>query len=450
MSIRLTQSEKQLFQLLKEVSVNKVVCRVAGGWVRDKLLGNDCDDLDVSLDTMMGYDFAMLLQGHAKGKIKNLFQVKANPTKSKHLETAKMTIMGLSVDFVNLRSESYEQNSRIPEIEFGTPLQDALRRDLTINSMFYNIHTDEIEDLTGMGLKDLQNKVIRTPLDPEKTFMDDPLRVLRVIRFASRLNFHLTKEIVDAAQLPHVLDDLARKISKERIGTEVLKMFNGPSPEDAIQYLESLQILRKLSGTCPLNTCKSDQDFEKSVLIAKLLRKTEQNPLFKTNSNSYFAAICVGLDSLHVLKEHYKQPTAVGEWVQQCLKAVPFIIEATKTKQTRLDLAKLVRKCCSIKCTDFNQIATFALCFAAQEDNFDSMALDFQELLLQIKKEELENAWNLKRLVKGDELMKLGVQKKELRDLLEETIHWQIENQKGTHEECLNYFKRRKINDRET
>lgn len=100
------------------------------------------------------------------------------------METAVIKVQNQLIDLVNLRSEEYGEESRVPEIKIGTPEQDALRRDLTINSMFYNINKGLIEDLTGRGLIDLKNKMANTPLQPLKTFVDDPLRVLRTIRFA--------------------------------------------------------------------------------------------------------------------------------------------------------------------------------------------------------------------------------------------------------------------------
>jgi tRNA nucleotidyltransferase (CCA-adding enzyme) len=92
------------------------------------------------------------------------------------------------IDLVNLRSEEYAADSRVPVIEIGTPEQDAMRRDLTVNALFYNINTGQIEDLTGKGISDLQARICRTPLDPLQTFMDDPLRVLRAVRFARRFD----------------------------------------------------------------------------------------------------------------------------------------------------------------------------------------------------------------------------------------------------------------------
>ena len=83
-------------------------------------------------------------------------------------------------------------------MRFGTPKEDAERRDLTINALFYNLHTERVEDFTGWGLRDVEDGIIRTPLDPLTTFKDDPLRVLRAVRFATRLNFQIVPEIKNA------------------------------------------------------------------------------------------------------------------------------------------------------------------------------------------------------------------------------------------------------------
>lgn len=145
-----------------------------------------------------------------------LTKIEAKPEQSKHLETATARVCDLSVDWVQQRGqEVYTEGSRIPTVvrvpaplpslsqlssqtdsavlpqAFGTPLEDAERRDLTINSLFYNLRTRLIEDQTGKGLADLgfvpgQPRKIRTPLEPVKTFHDDPLRVVRAVRFAAR------------------------------------------------------------------------------------------------------------------------------------------------------------------------------------------------------------------------------------------------------------------------
>ena len=90
------------------------------------------------------------------------------------------------------------------EVKLGTPTEDAYRRDLTINSLFYNINERKVEDFTGLGLKDLKEKIVRTPLEPKQTFMDDPLRLLRTIRFANRFEFTIHPDIFEAAKDPEI------------------------------------------------------------------------------------------------------------------------------------------------------------------------------------------------------------------------------------------------------
>jgi len=111
-------------------------------------------------------------------------------------------------------------------MEFGTAEEDAIRRDATINALFYNLNSDKLEDFTG-GLKDMEKKLIRTPMEPKQTFMDDPLRVLRLIRFASRLSFTIDPAAQNQMRNPLVQKALEQKISRERVGVEVEKMFKG-------------------------------------------------------------------------------------------------------------------------------------------------------------------------------------------------------------------------------
>ncbi|KAF9391080.1 hypothetical protein CPB97_007552 [Podila verticillata] len=252
MVIHLTEQEDEICSVLDEVAKRyeakqgkKVQLRIAGGWVRDKLLGLSCHDLDVGLDTMMGYDFAVLVNeymeslGHEK---RTIAKIATNPEKSKHLETATMVVLGMPLDFVNLRSEVYDEGSRIPsEITFGTPSEDAYRRDITINALFYNIHTRSVEDFTGKGLEDLKNGYIRTPLEPFETFWQDPLRVMRCIRFAARFQFNIADEAKQAILDPRIKQVLKTKISKERIGAELDKMIDdGAGRSTALGLIQEL------------------------------------------------------------------------------------------------------------------------------------------------------------------------------------------------------------------
>eukprot|EP00753_Platysulcus_tardus_P001200 PLAT11152.2.p1 GENE.PLAT11152.2~~PLAT11152.2.p1 ORF type:complete len:417 (-),score=214.04 PLAT11152.2:59-1309(-) len=166
-------------------------------------------------------------------------------TARQHLRTATACVMGVWIDFVNLRSEAYAADSRIPSVEIGTPLQDAERRDFTLNSMFFNLNSGQIEDQTGRGFTDLRDGIIRTPLPAADTFHDDPLRVLRAVRFAARYGFALTEDIREAIGSEAVVNALDSKVSRERVGKELDGMLKAATTEAvvrAIKLLVNLQL----------------------------------------------------------------------------------------------------------------------------------------------------------------------------------------------------------------
>ncbi|KAK2627812.1 hypothetical protein QTJ16_002458 [Diplocarpon rosae] len=259
--ITLTQQETQLRNLLLDVAryINeskeikeKIELRFAGGWVRDKLLDIPSNDIDTAINAMTGHAFSKKVQEYLKDRnnqtkhglgargLGNLYKISANPEKSKHLETVTTKIFGFDVDFVNLRKEIYSDDSRNPQMEFGTAKEDALRRDATINALFYNLHTDVVEDFTS-GLEDLTARRIRTPLEPKTTFTDDPLRVLRLIRFASRLDFTIDPASEAAMSDPAVMEALSSKISRERVGAELEKMLGkGRDPKGSLHLIDRL------------------------------------------------------------------------------------------------------------------------------------------------------------------------------------------------------------------
>ncbi|KAG6837904.1 hypothetical protein H0H93_013057 [Arthromyces matolae] len=298
MQITLTDQEAQVCELLdgctKALSEEKGIttsCRIAGGWVRDKLLGTQSNDIDIALSNMMGLEFAQHLSEFARKKgieTGSISKIAQNPDQSKHLETATFKFLGLDIDLVNLRSEEYASDSRIPtEVTFGTPLQDALRRDITINALFYNVHTREVEDHTEKGLEDLRNGIVRTPLPPRETFLDDPLRVLRCIRFASRFGFDLVPEIVDIAKDPTIQHALVTKVARERTGEELSKMMKGRDPLGAIQLISDLSLYSSIFSLIPshisstFSSLPTSQDtaFAAATIAHSLLNPHSASPL---------------------------------------------------------------------------------------------------------------------------------------------------------------------------
>ena len=287
--ISLIPQEEQLFQTIEQAAIafetnappfhnpclkkelglplitNPIEIRIAGGWVRDKIVNKSSHDVDIALDSLSGHHFAIIIQQYlihqqslsdqslsqnekAKDKKPKIAVIAANPSQSKHLETATMKIHNIDCDFVHLRGgETYSENSRIPTLkeDATTPLDDALRRDFTVNSLFYNLRKKHVEDWTGRGLTDLTSeKILVTPLDARITFHDDPLRVLRAIRFAVRYDLTLSNEIKMAAMSANVHESLHVKVSRERIGKELEGMLTGKNarPCVALKLMTELKL----------------------------------------------------------------------------------------------------------------------------------------------------------------------------------------------------------------
>lgn len=242
---RLSQEENEVFTIIRKVIETRTPSTQAfavGGWVRDKLLEKESNDIDIMLDNVSGADFAKMVTAYMG--VKDPHVIKENPEKSKFITTAKAYIplsngVTQEVDFAQARSEIYDGNSRIPIIKPATPQEDAFRRDLTINSMFFRINDFQIIDFTGKGIADLQQDVIRTPENPLKTFKDDPLRIFRVIRFSAKYNGKIDPETYTAMLNPELRNEIRNKVSKERIGAEITKMFSNPNSQYAITLLKN-------------------------------------------------------------------------------------------------------------------------------------------------------------------------------------------------------------------
>ncbi|OBA18037.1 hypothetical protein METBIDRAFT_47717 [Metschnikowia bicuspidata var. bicuspidata NRRL YB-4993] len=246
--------------------------RITGGWVRDKLLGDESNDLDIAINVLSGEDFAVQLMQWADStstslgdNAASLHTIKKNPEKSKHLETCTTKLFGLDVDFVNLRNELYSADSRVPQVEYGTAQQDAMRRDATLNALFYNINEDRIEDFTGHGLADLQAGILRTPLQPLQTFLDDPLRALRLVRFACRFNFTIEASTLEAMKDGHMKETLVNKISRERVGVELHKILESSNVPYGLRLINHVNLTDCLFDAGTL-TPSIQQANEKAVL----------------------------------------------------------------------------------------------------------------------------------------------------------------------------------------
>lgn len=155
--------------------------------------------------------------------------------------TAQLTFNGWKVEFVDARKESYPEDSRKPFVEKSSLLDDLKRRDFTVNTLVKDLDTGKILDLLGLGFEDLKKRIIRTPLDPDTTFKDDPLRMLRAVRFACRLGFVIHPEAKRGIQKNVEL--LKVKVSPERIKGELDLILSGENPARGVLLMDELKIL---------------------------------------------------------------------------------------------------------------------------------------------------------------------------------------------------------------
>lgn len=207
---------------------------VIGGYVRDLLLDRPSKDIDIVV-IGNGLDLAKTCAERLRVKKISLFE---------NFGTAQFVYKDLDVEFVGARKESYRRESRKPIIEDGTLIDDQNRRDFTINALAISLQKDNFGELIDPfnGTKDLEDRVIRTPLKPNRTYSDDPLRMMRAVRFASQLDFKIEKKSLESIRENAERLDI---ISKERIMDELNKIILSPSPSRGFNLLFSTKLLHQ-------------------------------------------------------------------------------------------------------------------------------------------------------------------------------------------------------------
>jgi poly(A) polymerase len=215
-----------VFKLLGNIAdKNQIEAYVIGGFVRDLLLKRPSKDIDIVV-LGNGIEFAELA-----GK-----QLNAKVSVFKNFGTAMLRYQDLEIEFVGARKESYRADSRKPIVENGTIKDDQLRRDFTINALAISLNKENYGAMVDPfdGISDLEHKIIKTPLEPELTFSDDPLRMMRGIRFASQLSFQIEAETLAAIAKQKERISI---VSKERITDELNKIILSPVPSVGFKYL---------------------------------------------------------------------------------------------------------------------------------------------------------------------------------------------------------------------
>lgn len=236
MKLEFTKRENELLQLVAQSADELGIQAFAvGGFVRDKILQRNCKDIDI-VCIGNGIDLAK--------KIAENITPKPNVAYFKNFGTAQIKLHDIELEFVGARKESYRRDSRKPIVEDGTLKDDQNRRDFTINALAIYLSKQKFGEVIDPfnGLEDLKNGIIKTPLNPNITFDDDPLRMLRAVRFASQLNFRIDDVTYQSIE---PLADRLKIISQERITDELNKIILSKQPSIGFKLLFNTKLLHQ-------------------------------------------------------------------------------------------------------------------------------------------------------------------------------------------------------------
>ena len=269
---------RPIFRIVSETAAAKGVrAFVIGGYVRDCFLGRSCNDIDIVVEGS-GIDFARA-GGERTGQYVSYF---------KNFGTAMLHYRGDEVEFVGARRESYRRESRKPIVENGTLEDDQQRRDFTINAMAFSLQREDFGALVDPfgGIRDLDAGIIRTPLDPDTTYSDDPLRMLRAVRFATKLStadriFTIVPESMESMRR---MADRLKILSCERIAEELNKMLSADRPAMAFRLMDQAGLLPfvlpelvALKGVETVDGRGHKDNFEHSLAVLTNVADSQRN-----------------------------------------------------------------------------------------------------------------------------------------------------------------------------
>ena len=234
LNIPVNAGEARLFNRLKDLRDdaglnNQIAMRVFGEWVRDKILGKDNDTLAIAIRGMTNREFT------ADTSIDSYAQI-AGSEDLAHFDTVRSNISGKTVDFVSLKPDPCE-DVNIADYNKPAPYNEAMFTDLTINSLFFNLETGELEDYCN-GREDLTNMLLRTPVDPKKTFTCDPLSILRIMRHHSSYpDSRVDPNIITAMESHDIKRTCKKGLSRKKAGIQLKKIMQGKRPDQAMRVL---------------------------------------------------------------------------------------------------------------------------------------------------------------------------------------------------------------------
>ena len=468
--IKLTPKEMQIFDLFKEIikekNLENIELRVVGGWVRDHLLNVPCNDLDITIKGMDAEIFAEILNKYLykddkdKYHISSMILKRANGLK---INLVKIQIFDTMIDIIEIKESAFN---------------DALRRDFTFNSLFYNILENKVEDLLKSGINDLKNGFIRSCASTNQEIDFDSYHILRMLRFATKYQYIIDDKYLSNIQQNIKLyqNDLIDKISKEIIRKEMYLIFSTPNPSFAIYSLYKLDLLKyALQLKTPYKRNKKELFSEKEILkcvnIFIVGKKVydKYNSLFEGENydNNYRCSFYSLLLTIHMKNFTDKSKSSLTKVIlSKVLKLesrVPlkiinfyddFINFFIKNEYNRLNIGLLLRKIL------FPNISIIILISVAYEyvmkinpnEVLDKLDEDILENIFQkyfefykfVKKENMENFDEMKPVIDGKRIQKEfpGIPFNYLGQLIDAEIKKQIEiKYKLSEEEAMTVIK---------
>ncbi|EGX90039.1 poly(A) polymerase, putative [Cordyceps militaris CM01] len=506
LQIQLQPAEQLLREFLLEAAQHfpGLEIWITGGWVRDRLLGIPSSDLDLALSNLTGKEFGTFLQtfsatpeieakytqkaaklGLSRPCFSRFHITKKNAKTCKKLETAGGVLFGLDVDLVNLRKEVYDGQSRNPEMEFGTAAEDASRRDATANALFFHLERKEVVDFTGRGLQDLQAKIMRTPLDPKQTLLDDPLRVLRLIRVAGKLGFSVAPETALCMQDPEVHGALDAMITRDRIGAELVKMMTNENSEASLKLLFECRLyspvfvrldsalLQLLAAQCSSWGIRSASSAWPTPLprayrtLARLLDGGGSlSSLIIPDDNRHLLWILAAYSPFarlrHTLRQEIVREAASS--IRAPARAVKLLDESLRNFDSIRNTVNRLHRSrgeCGMAIRSWGPAWTAQLAFVMLAEALDEDATDddaargcsenlwekFSRFAVYISQEKLERASLERPLLNGREIQELfGLEEggKYLKGILDELIQWQFNHPSAAKDDCQNWLSQKK------
>lgn len=418
----------QFEEVCKSFTDSTVVARIAGGWVRDHVLGKENNDIDIAIQGRKTSEFAeRFKEMFPEAKIVTM---KANPKMSKYLDVSRICVdnkKGLWIDICQLRPDDLNHI----DTEEGTPLSDACRRDYTINALFFNINTRKLEDFVG-GIQDIKNKIIRTPIEPEKTFTDDPIRIIRGFRFAAKYDFKIDENVLEA--IPKMKDMFRSSISRDRLSQELLKALNEP---DIILVLD-LIIKCKLFDIIfmPPETLDMNNFLENVKVALSRCKNTEYNlpVVCAVIYNDLYGKKVIG-DKISVIRDMIVNKLRFSLKIMKDTKKIIKAVHILPREMTRKNVGIWLRK--------IGPIWDKTDCLLFDKDTHEFY---INTVLPFIEKENLTYVINMKSLISGNEIAKLYEIKPgpKIAELINELIILQIKNPNMTKEDYYEFAKNKK------